>query len=124
MMAGTNRIWLNVALRSSDPFYKAQNGPDNALQLERGECSQSFMHGLAAFVSRHESGHHRVSEVFYQDEAPRLYERIAVYNPDEALTPSAITKMLDWEIRARHQSLQDAFDAGNKARITCDFDTH
>jgi hypothetical protein len=92
---GKAHIYLNVALRPSDPFYQAQRGTPGHVVMGTPECGPDFMRLAARHVPAHESGHYsRAKAPAESAEGNQMFESAIVFGSSPADDSTACNSML------------------------------
>jgi hypothetical protein len=119
-----SRIYLNLALDPSDPFYQAQQGPSSAfgrVVLGQLPCGQEFMRRAARHVPAHESGHYSRGKAFAESaEGSSLLESALVFGMDPADDSTAYSTMFQ-RFFAADSAIQADWDKRNVLRVPCRF---
>jgi len=111
---GPLEIRLNAGLRPSDPWYKAQVGPNR--RHPQG-CGPAYLEREVPHTARHESGHYAIAKAFWSDpEIATRVERTVRFGPAGADELQAeITS-----VAALLKDRQAVFDAGDYGILDCD----
>ena len=114
-----SRIFLNVALQPSDPFYQAQQGPQGQVVIGTRACGQDFMRMAARFVPAHESGHYSRAKTFAESAAgDSLLESAVIFGTDPSEDSTAYKTMFRRYIAA-DSAIQTDWDRRNVLRVPC-----
>jgi hypothetical protein len=115
-----SRIWLNNALKPTDPFWRAQRGPpQNQVVMGKPMCGPDFMRQAARHVPAHEHGHYSRAEALAKSpEGAALLERSIHWGYPE--TDEEKDEMIKGWLAANHAQ-QAHWDAVSVLRVPCEF---
>ena len=118
----SSHIFLNDALKPSDPFYQAQRGQQWGQQGQvvfgTRTCGQDFMRTAARHVPAHESGHYTRAKEFAEGAGAPLLESAVVFRTDPAEDSTAYNTMLRQYIAA-DSAIQTDWDKRSVLHVPC-----
>jgi len=121
---GTLHLYLNRALRPTDPFYRLQNGDESGgvHHYERPICGPQFMARAAQETAAHETGHYNVSAGFWTAKAVAdKFEQWHVYDKEGRVDAGYARRELTAPLWDQLGQLQQAWDGKSVLLVPCDF---
>lgn len=115
-----SHIYLNNALKPSDPFWQAQQGPPpGQVVMGRAACGPDFMRLAARHISQHEHGHYSQAKALAESTLGATLLEGAIHWGDP-VSEEAMDSLIQNYLRADRAQVAH-WDSVSVLHVTCDF---